>query len=219
MKIWAKWIIVLILLTAVMTGIFLEIAPDTIPAHYNIQGQVDRMGSKYEFLLFPLINLLFGAFMGLLARYEGKAGREQNERIVGILTVWILILFNGMFAFFMWKAVSLSQQLAVPGTLGEKALCLLLTASLIPIGNIMPKAERNSLFGLRTKWSMANDWCWQQSQRLGGYASVLLGIIGTLLTALCPASWGGYLALAVIILLLVISLYGSYRIWKYDQAR
>jgi len=83
----------------------------------------------------------------------------------------------------------------------------------------MPKAERNSLFGLRTKWSMANDWCWQQSQRLGGYASVLLGIIGTLLTALCPASWGGYLALAVIILLLVISLYGSYRIWKYDQAR
>ena len=210
------WIVALILLTAVITGIFLEIAPDTIPAHYDLQGQVDRMGSKYEFLLFPFINLLFGAFMAWLARLEGTAGRDQNERIVGIMTLWVLLLFNGMFVFFMWKALSQAQTLWELGALGEKTLLLLLMTSLIPIGNLMPKAERNSIFGLRTKWSMANDRCWQQSQRLGGFASVILGLLGVVLTSLCPVRWGGYISLAIIGILLVVSLWGSYRIWRED---
>ena len=211
------WIVALILLTAVITGIFLEIAPDTIPAHYDLQGQVDRMGSKYEFLLFPFINLLFGAFMAWLARLEGTAGRDQNERIVGIMTLWVLLLFNGMFVFFMWKALSQAQTLWELGALGEKTLLLLLMASLIPIGNLMPKAERNSIFGLRTKWSMANDRCWQQSQRFAGYVFVITGILGVVVCSLLPGLWSGYAILALILCSAVICTYASYRIYRKDQ--
>ena len=35
-------------------------AADQIPAHYGADNQVDRWGSKYESLIFPLLTILFG---------------------------------------------------------------------------------------------------------------------------------------------------------------
>ena len=39
------------------TALFFILMPDTVPLHYNFAGEVDRMGSKYEFLLMPIIAL------------------------------------------------------------------------------------------------------------------------------------------------------------------
>ena len=50
-----------------------------------------------------------------------------------------------------------------------KFVSMILGALLIFCGNIMPKAGRNAVFGLRTRWSMKNDRVWQQqSQRFCG---------------------------------------------------
>ena len=60
MKKFYAWIVVLILLSFVMTGVFLTMAPDVVPVHFGPDGNVDRMGSKYEFLLLPAIALFGG---------------------------------------------------------------------------------------------------------------------------------------------------------------
>ena len=211
------WILILVLLGFLLSGIFISIAPDQIPAHYNIRGEVDRWGSKLEFVIFPIINLVFGVFMAWLARYEGKQGRDMNERVVASMTVMILILFNALWTFFMWKAIDISN---LGGDLGEiptKLITVGLCATFIPLGNIMPKAERNSLFGLRTKWSMANDRCWQQSQRFAGYVFVITGILGVVVCSLIPGLWSGYALLALILCSAVICTYASYRIYRKDQ--
>lgn len=206
-----KWTIALVLLGFVLAGIFLTMAPDRIPAHYNIRGEVDRWGSKYEFLIMPFINLVFGIFMVWLGHREGKQGRDMNERIVAITNNWVLILFNAMWLVFMWKAVDVKNFGSGLDDLTGKLILLLLAASLIPIGNAMPKAQRNGLFGLRTKWSMANDRCWQQSQRIGGYIMVCTGILGVILTAVLPVLWGG---IAVTVLLLGAAVGGTWASWR-----
>ncbi|MBE6922101.1 MAG: DUF1648 domain-containing protein [Ruminococcaceae bacterium] len=211
------WILILILLGFVLSGIFISIAPDRIPAHYNIRGEVDRWGSKLEFIIFPVANLVFGGFMAWLARYEGKHGRDMNERVVASMTVMILILFNAQWTIFMCKAVDLSNPGGNLGELPAKLITVLLCATFIPLGNIMPKAERNSLFGLRTKWSMANDRCWQQSQRFAGYAFVITGILGVVVCSLLPAQWGGYAMLALLLAMTLLCTCASYRIYRKDQ--
>ena len=70
-----KWIIVFVVIGFVIVGLFFSMAPAQIPVHYDINGQIDRWGSKYEFILLPIINLLFGGFMAWLARREQKQGR------------------------------------------------------------------------------------------------------------------------------------------------
>jgi len=58
------------------------------------------------------------------------------------------------------------------------SVCTILIGTLLIIlGNYMPKARVNALYGLRTKWSMANDHVWQKSQRFGGFSSVICGIV------------------------------------------
>ena len=214
-----KWTISLVLLGFVLAGVFLTLAPDEIPAHFNLRGEVDRWGSKYEFLIMPFINLLFGVFMVWLARREGKAGRDMNERIVGVMNNWILILFNGLWLLFMWKAVDMENLGSGLDDLTTKLIMMLLTASFVPMGNMMPKAQRNSAFGLRTKWSMANDHCWQQSQRIGGYIMVLTGILGTILTAVLPAAWGGFVLLALIVVMTIACISASYHIYMKSQVQ
>jgi uncharacterized membrane protein len=45
----------LVLLSLVITCVFLLLMPDTVPMHYGAAGAVDRFGSKYENLVFPAI--------------------------------------------------------------------------------------------------------------------------------------------------------------------
>ena len=53
----------------------------------------------------------------------------------------------------------------------------------------MPKARRNSLFGLRTKWSLSSDAVWQKSQRFAGITGVAAGLLLILLAAALNERW------------------------------
>jgi uncharacterized membrane protein len=206
----------LTLLAFVMVGLFLTVAPDTLPVHYNARGEIDGWGSKYTYLLFPALTAFMGAFMGLVARYEGKQGRQDNANVVAGTGVFVLVLFDALWAFFLVKGLK-GTDLNIGSDLGIKALYLLLCASLIPMGNFMPKARRNSLLGLRTKWSMADDVCWQKSQRLGGMLMVATGIVSVVLVSLLPVSWGAYALLALLQVDLFASVLGSWRIYQKEH--
>ncbi len=59
--------------------IALPFLPDEIPAHYGFSGQVDRWGSKYETLYFPVLTLLFGFFMLGMARVAVKQEKDGKN--------------------------------------------------------------------------------------------------------------------------------------------
>ena len=73
-----KWILYA-LLSFLPLGITLAILPglpEQIPAHYGLDGTVDRWGSRYETLIFPAIILLFSALMLVLTRL---AARQEDR--------------------------------------------------------------------------------------------------------------------------------------------
>lgn len=211
-----KWMIGLMLLSFVTVGVFLTLAPDRIPVHYDIMGKIDRWGSKYEYLLFPAVTTLMGTFLAFVARFEGKKGREANEKVVTVLGIWVLLVFNAMWLLFLWKAVQ-GTDLGGGTELAGKAFLVLIMASFIPLGNIMPKVQRNAAFGLRTKWSMADDVCWQKSQRFGGFLMVGTGIAGIALVSVLPTLWAGYAVPALLFGMVVASVAGTYHIWKKEH--
>lgn len=211
------WMTGLVLVSVVMVGLFLTVAPDTLPIHYNAAGEIDGWGSKYTYLLFPFFSAFMGIFLGLVARYEHRQGRPENAAVVTGMAVWVLVLFDALWAFFLIRGLKGTD--AVPGEeLWVKVLFLLLMASMIPLGNAMPKASRNSLYGLRTKWSMADDVCWQKSQRIGGWSSVGTGIVGVVLAALLPARWVSYACVGCLLLMAVGDTAATYVIWKRRQS-
>lgn len=217
MKKWNNWILGLVLLSFVAAGIFLSLAPDQIPVHYNAHGQIDRWGSKYEYLVMPIMTAIFAAFMVFVARYEGKKGRAENEKVISVVTLLVLLMFNAMWIFFMVQAMDTAGAGMGLEELPGKGILILLMGMFIPLGNIMPKVQRNSVLGLRTKWSMADDVCWQKSQRMGGFLMVGAGVLGVALASLLPADWAAYAVGAVLLVMIIAAVAGTYLIWKQQQ--
>ena len=95
-------------------------------------------------------------------------------------------------------------QMSVPQTgllLPQLLNILLWGLSLLPLGTAMPKVKRNGVLGLRTKWSMANDRCWELCQRAGGKSLLLTGVLliaGSLLIG--NRLWLNLLPIALLIL-------------------
>ena len=92
------WIIALILLSFVMTGVFLTLAQDVVPVHFGVDGNADRWGSKYEFLLMPVISLLAAGTMVFTGRVNNKT-EKQSPKVVGITCIWMLVLCNVLFTY------------------------------------------------------------------------------------------------------------------------
>ncbi|MDO4568656.1 MAG: SdpI family protein [Clostridia bacterium] len=208
---------IVVLLCIVTTAVLLVFTPDTIPAHYNFAGEVDRFGSKYENLIFPAITILVGAFFLLLAKQQRRKGEAVNEKILLYAGTATSLFLTALGLFFMVKAITYDPSAAASAGIDIiKFVSIAIGMLLVVLGNIMPKMRRNSLFGLRTKWSMANDDVWQRSQRFGGIASVLCGLVMIVAAIFVPGTWNALLMTVVILAWLTASVVASYRYYRAD---
>lgn len=191
MKKFKTTICLLMLLSVVITAVMLQFMPDIVPAHYNAAGEVDRLGSKYESILFPAATALMGLFFLLMNKFVSGYGNEKDREIgtkaVSICGILTVLYFIAMGIYFMSKNIAYghSGTASAPGIDLAKtnSICTILIGALLIIsGNYMPKARVNALYGLRTKWSMANERVWQKSQRFAGFLSVMCGVVLILLS-------------------------------------
>jgi SdpI/YfhL protein family len=59
----------------------------------------------------------------------------------------------------------------------SRAVVVLLGVVLIMIGNLLPRTRPNIAVGVRTTQTLTNTQVWQQVHRVGGYATVGLGVV------------------------------------------
>lgn len=174
-------------ISVVGTAVLIVFMPDTVPAHYNFAGEIDRWGSKYENFAFPAIAVLIGALIMFLAKNPNDAVPKKALLWTGICS---LLLIDVMGFYFMLKGFSAAQETST--NVADNVIKLTnigVGTMLIILGNLMPKVKRNGLFGLRTSWSMENDEIWNRSQRFGGKAAVICGFATVLMTVLVPWEW------------------------------
>lgn len=83
--------------------------PDTIPAHYNAAGEVNRWGGKSELLMLPIIGGMLYFFITLIQQYPqawntGVTVTEENrERVyrilrnlIGTTKLMMLLVFSSL---------------------------------------------------------------------------------------------------------------------------
>lgn len=209
-----------LLICAIGTVGFIILSPDRIPAHYNFAGEVDRIGSKYENLIWLGSAIGMGAFFLWMARLLRKKGDRMNEKILLISGLCTLGFFTLLGFYSMWKALRYDPEAAKSISYDDvnSFVSLGIGALLLVLGYLMPKVRRNAWFGLRTKWSLANDTVWQKSQRFGGMASVLAGSTMMILAMFVPGSWNLLVMTIVIAVWLILCVVASYRFYHEAQS-
>lgn len=174
-----KLFYILMFLPLVASIVALLFLPDLIPAHYNIENKVDRWGSKYEILIFPIVTILFGQFlliMGRIAKKQEVQGNnnEKNSLIIGICS---LLIFNIISGVMIYSSLSKADKLTFATFEFEQILFFFVGIIFIVIGNVMPKLKKNSVLGFRTKYSMKNDEIWKKCQRISGITTMITGVV------------------------------------------
>jgi len=213
-----RMIYLVLLICAVGTAVFLVLSPDRIPVHYNFAGEVDRIGSKFENLIFPGFAVILAGFFLLMARFQRKQGQATNEKILLYAGICTLIFFTLLGFHFMWKAIRYDPA-EHPVAMEDinRFVNIGIGALLVVLGNIMPKMRRNALFGIRTRWSMSSDAVWQKSQRYCGISSVIVGFVLIVSALFVPGLWNLAVLTAVIAVWCALCVAASYRYYKEEQ--
>ena len=208
---------ILMFLPLIITLLALPFLPETIPAHYNFAGEVDRWGSKYETLIFPATTILMGIFMLFMAKVAAKDenGGEKNAKIVFYTGMGISVWFTIMHCYSLFMDFKSKDAMSyVHETDINQLFCIVMGIGMVIIGNFMPKLKNNSLIGLRTKWSMKNDVTWKKSQFFAGVSFMIAGVLMVVTGFVLKELAAMYAALGIIITCAIASVIYSYIISK-----
>jgi len=115
-------VVCLTLLIGVLVYLFLNWSsiPDKIPGHYNAMGKIDRMGSKGELVILPIIGWLMYLVMTVIGNIPqiwntGVTVTEENkERVFPIIKNMINTFKLIMVAVFVYLTINSSK--AIPLT-------------------------------------------------------------------------------------------------------
>jgi len=160
--------------TAVLVAWSWSRIPERVGVHWNIHGEIDRYGGRFEALaLVPL--LLLGC--SVLTFLLGRLGPAKNAEVM-----WVVRLGLALMGLCFTAQYILEWEPARAGLVGVGLLFALL-------GNIMGKVQPSPLIGFRTRWTYLSKRAWYQSQRRSGVFLFSFGLLSVLLGLSVPKDW------------------------------
>lgn len=208
----ALWI--LATLPLAVTACIFQFLPDKIPAHYNFAGEIDRWGSKYESFLYPICIIAMAIFWECLCSYYRKKSKSvedekqraeaaNNAKVIGITAISTAVLFNILHYISLYKDCTTTELSVANVEIDSiKITCILMGILFIFLGNVIPKTKLNGTIGLRCTYSMYNDVTWSKSNRFGGFALVIVGVL-TVITSLI---FNGVISMILMMVYLIASI-------------
>jgi uncharacterized membrane protein len=163
-------ILTLIFISVIATLFVYQFLPQTIPTHWNIKGEVDDYGTRSTVFITMLLPLVFLIMFDVLPKIDPK--RENYKKhskaykaiqysaiVFFILIHWITILVSLGF--------EVNINLIIPALIG---------VLFVIMGNYMTQIRHNYFVGIRLPWTLANEFVWKKTHRLGGILFTILGL-------------------------------------------
>lgn len=156
--------------------------PDPCPTHWNIHGEADAFGPRWELAFgVPLMSAgLAGLLLVLPLLGPFRANFERFRTTYGRIGVTILTAIGAVHVALVLKATGRPIQLGA-------AFCIIFGLVLAVLGNWMGKLRRNFYVGIRTPWTIANDLVWERTHRVGGRLIVVGGLVSAAVGLAAPS--------------------------------
>lgn len=188
-------------------------APDTIPIHWGINGEVDDTAPKLMLLLLPALPVVIDMILLLIRRIDPK--RKNYRKFTSSYDTLRLMVAMILFLCFYVTISEMKQ----PGLLNIGMIVTLGVGVMITVlGNIMPRFRPNYFAGIKTPWTLADDEIWVKTHRLSGRLWFLGGLM------ICASAFlEGYITMifiiAITLVMVIIPMIYSYLLYTNKRKR
>ena len=193
-----------IILLPIAAGlIFWNQLPESMPTHWNVNGDVDGYSSKV-FVVFglPLMMLAFQWICVLATNADPK--KEKHPQKVLHLVFWLIPIINVGLSIATYLA-ALGQEVRM-----EVVAPVVLGFVFIIIGNYLPKCKQNYTIGIKIPWTLNSEENWNKTHRFAG----MLWVIGGT-AIMCTSFFGGFfLFFGIVLVMTLIPFIYSYVLYK-----
>lgn len=152
--------------------------PETVPIHWNAQGEIDNYGSKESLLfipiLLPLLTYLIFVFAPLIdpkKRLDSQNNKYQSFKVLltGLMSVLaVFIIYSA------YSAISF----------GISTITIIMGTLFLILGNYVKTLKPNYFIGIRTPWTLESENVWRKTHKsasvlwfIGGLAIIISGLI------------------------------------------
>jgi uncharacterized membrane protein len=185
-------------------------APDSIPVHWSLAGDVNHYGSKFEGLfLLPLVSLLVLILLTFLPRIDP---RRANYASFGRAYSFVLVLVVAFLA--VIYAMMLAVTFGVPLNVTQVVLPLL-GLLFIGIGAVLQQVRPNWFVGIRTPWTLSSERSWTATHSLARWVFIGIGVV-FVLAGVLETAWAAVLAVALALVGTVGLVVYSFFVWRDD---
>jgi uncharacterized membrane protein len=205
--------LVMLGIIAVTSAAAWSFAPDRVPIHWNLQGEVDGYGSKaFGLLLTPLIAAGLYLLLLFIPRIDpGRSNLENSAKAYGAIRIALMVFLTAL------------HIVCVSAALGAKVsmnlfMGLAMGALFIVLGNYMGKLRPNWFAGVRTPWTLSSQLSWTKTHRAAGPVFMAMGV-GMLLLGFVPRGWMLATVLSLDFLAIIGLVVYSYLVWRRDPNR
>ncbi|HEY8077364.1 MAG TPA: SdpI family protein [Labilithrix sp.] len=162
-------------LSAVATALVYERLPERIATHFDLHGQPDGwMARPIGAWFLPV----FGLVIWAIVRYARELlPRREKERLdagkAALVSSFTAIFLAALQIVVIGYALSPSMSVLRP-------IWAIAGVMFVALGLVLPRVKRNAIVGIRTPWTLSNDENWARTQRVGGYAMVIGGVLAAI---------------------------------------
>ncbi len=182
--------------------------PDKVPIHWNIEGEIDRYGSKTHLLFVPIIMpVLTYLLITFIPKIDPKNQLAKMGRKYETLK-FILVLFMSLLAGMIIYASKTGE------FFNEKFIPVTIAGLFVVLGNYMKTIRPNYFIGIRTPWTLENEEVWKKTHQMASYLWFWGGLFAIPGILLLSAKTGMVLFIAILLVITLIPVIYSYVLYK-----
>jgi len=210
MKVFSKKEIlpVALIVVAFIVGLLLyPDLPETMPSHWNAQGEVDAWSSKnFSVFFFPGLTLGIYLLMTFIPLIDPLRKNYIKFRMVyfWFRTIFV-VFFISLYFYTLW--VGLGSELNI-----NYFILPAMSALFILIGMFLPKIRKNYFVGIKTPWTIHSEEVWNKTHQFSGKLFVIAGMIA--LASIFFPKYSFLIFMAAILSATVLSIASSYFIFR-----
>lgn len=181
--------------------------PSSIVVHWGPSGEANNwMNKSMIFILFLFVLALYLLF-SFLPSFDKRGNLGKNPKTYRALLRSITFTLLMLYLPILFIGLGFKVEVI-------KVFTIVFSILLIIMGNHYPQLKPNSLVGIKTKWTLADEDTWRASHKVGGYASIIAGALLFILSILLNQMGAAIAFVVILVVWATFSITYSYIFFK-----